>query len=77
MSEEGILRLVRRELLEVFEEADKRSRQGSSAAGFGTSEIDMSAGRGTPTEYLAEVVRKRIGEAVEMQTEETKEFPKP
>jgi hypothetical protein len=77
MSEEEILRLIRRELLEVFEEADKRNRQGGAAAGFGASEKDMTAGRGTPTEYLAQVVRQRIGTAVEMQTENTKEFPKP
>ncbi len=61
MTEEEVRELIRRELLEVFEEANERSRQGS--AGFGSSTADMSTGRGTPTEYLVQVIRERVGSA--------------
>lgn len=57
MTEEEIRRLVRKELREVFEDANKLSRQGSN--GFGTSTKDMSAGAGTPTEYLVQAVLAR------------------
>ena len=59
MTEEEVRGLIREELLEIFEEANERSRQGS--AGFGTSTTDMTAGRGTPTEYLVQVIRERVG----------------
>jgi hypothetical protein len=51
------LQLIRKELLEVFKEANNLSRQGSS--GFGTSVTDMSSGHGTPTEYLVQAIQKR------------------
>ena len=61
MTEQEVLKLVRRELLEVFEEANARSRQGSSGGGFGTSAADMSSGKGAPTEYLIQTLRERMG----------------
>lgn len=57
MTEEEVLRLIRKELREVLEDANSLSRQGSS--GFGTSKVDMSAGAGTPTEYLVQAVHER------------------
>lgn len=57
MSEEEILRLIRRELREVFEGANSLSRQGQG--GFGTSTTDMSRGGGTPTEYLIQALEAR------------------
>lgn len=54
------MELVRRELLEIFEEANTRSRQGSSGGGFGTSAADMSSGKGAPTEYLVQALRERM-----------------
>jgi hypothetical protein len=61
MTEQEVLELVRRELLEIFEEANARSRQGSSGGGFGTSAADMSSGKGAPTEYLIQALRERMG----------------
>ena len=57
MTEEEVLRLIREELREVFEDANNLSRQGSS--GFGTSTADMASGAGTPTEYLIQAVQER------------------
>ncbi len=54
MSEEEIRQLVRKELREVFEDANNLSRQGRN--GFGTSTKDMSSGGGTATEYLVQAV---------------------
>lgn len=59
MTEQEVLELVRRELLEIFEDANARSRQGSS--GFGTSAADMASGKGAPTEYLVQALRERMG----------------
>ena len=58
MTEQEVLELVRRELLEIFEEANARSRQGGG--GFGTSEADMASGKGAPTEYLIQALRERM-----------------
>ena len=60
MTEEQIREIIRKEMLEIFEEAYNRSRQGSGSAGFGTSQVDMAAGRGTATEYLLQVIRERV-----------------
>ena len=57
MTEEEIRQLVRKELLEVFEDANNLSRQGGN--GFGTSTTDMSIGGGTPTEYLIQAIQER------------------
>ena len=57
MTEEEVLRLIRKELREVFETANNLSRQGSS--GFGTSTADMSTGAGMPTEYLVQAIQER------------------
>jgi hypothetical protein len=57
MTEEEIRQLVRKELREVFEDANNLSRQGRN--GFGTSTKDMSSGGGTATEYLVQAVLKR------------------
>jgi hypothetical protein len=60
MTEQEVLELIRKELLEIFQDANDRSRQGGKGVGFGTSETDMSAGRGTPTEYLLQAARERL-----------------
>ena len=57
MTEEAILQLIRKELREVFEEANKLSKQGHG--GFGTSATDMSKGGGTAIEYLAQAIESR------------------
>ena len=54
------MELIRKELLAILEEANKRSRHGSHGAGFGTSETDMTAGRGAPVEYLIQATRARL-----------------
>ena len=61
VTEEEVRRLIREELLEIFEEANERSRQWSP--GFGTSPTEMTAGLGMPTEYLVQVIRERVGRA--------------
>lgn len=55
---DALLELVRTELLQIFEQANKRARGGSS--NLGTSIADMLVGKGTPTEYLVHVTRERI-----------------
>lgn len=61
MTEQQVLELVRRELLAIIEDANMRSRQGDRGGGFGTTDADMAAGRGKPTEYLLQAVRTRFG----------------
>lgn len=58
MTEEETLELIRKELLEIFEDANNRIRKLSS--GFGTSTTVMLAGKGTLTEYLVQVVQERL-----------------
>jgi hypothetical protein len=53
-----ILDLIREELLEVFEQADRRGRGGAS--NLGTSVSNMLVGKGKPTEYLVQVSRQRM-----------------
>ncbi len=60
MTEQEIVELIRKELLAILEDANNRSRHGSHGAGFGTSEGDMAAGRGTPVEYLIQAIRERL-----------------
>jgi hypothetical protein len=62
VTEQEVLELIRRELLAILEKANELSRQGDKSSGFGTSEMDMSAGRGTITEYLIQVARERLNE---------------
>lgn len=58
---QALLELIRSELLEIFEQANRRGRGGSS--NIGTSISNMSVGKGTPTEYLIQVTRERIEKA--------------
>ena len=60
MTEQEIVELIRKELLAILEDAHNRSRQGAHGAGFGTSETDMTAGRGAPVEYLIQATRARL-----------------
>lgn len=53
-----ILDLIREELLEIFEQANRRGGGGSSS--LGTSVSNMYVGKGKPTEYLVQVVRERM-----------------
>ncbi len=55
---QALLRLIRTELLEVFEEANRRGRGGSS--NLGTSVTDMYVGKGKQPEYFIQVVRERM-----------------
>jgi hypothetical protein len=58
VTEDETLGLVRKELLEIFEAANDRSREGKG--GSSTSTKDMLAGKGTPTEYLLQVIQERV-----------------
>jgi hypothetical protein len=71
MTEEETLELIRRELLKIFEEANDRSREGKG--GFGTSTTDMVTGKGTPTEYLVQVVQERLASQSKTSDKKTKE----
>lgn len=71
MTEEETLELIRIELLEIFEDANNRIRKRSS--GFGTSTTDMLAGKGTPTEYLVQVVQERLANQRKTSDKKTKE----
>ena len=71
MTEEETLELVRKELLKIFEDANNRIRKRST--GFGTSTADMLAGKGTPTEYLVQVVQERLANQSKTSGKKTKE----
>jgi hypothetical protein len=71
VTEEETLELVRKELLKIFEDANNRSRKGRG--GFGTSTTDMLAGKGTPTEYLLQVVQERLANQRKTSDKKTKD----
>jgi hypothetical protein len=71
VTEEETLELIRKELLKIFEDANNRIRKRSS--GFGTSTTDMLTGKGTPTEYLIQVVQERLANQRTTSDKKTKE----